>query len=294
MTAQQGVPSANGRAGGQAVPEFVVIGTICRDRVPGGYLIGGTTAYAALTARRLGCRAAIVTTGAPAEADALRAEGVAIASAPSAAPTIFENLYHGGQRLQYLRSRAADVPTDAVPSAWRAAPVVHLGPLTQEVDPALAELFPDALIGVTPQGWMRQWDAEGRVSMTEWANAPAVLERADALVFSEQDVNGDEALIDRYARMARLAVVTRGSAGCVVYTGGKTHAMPAYPAQEIEPTGAGDVFAAAFFLKYAETRDPCAAADWANCVASFAVEAPGTTGIPTLAQVQQRLAAKVR
>src|SRR6185437_4049077 len=200
-----------------------------------------TTSYAALTVQRQGFRAGIVTSGAPSEAEALRAEGIAIASGPSAAPTIFENLYHNGHRQQFLRSRADDVRAATIPAAWRDAPVVHLAPLTQEVDPALAAEFPRALIGVTPQGWMRQWDAAGRVSMTTWANAAAVLERVDALVFSEQDVNGDEALIDRYARMARLAVVTRGSAGCVVYTAGKTHALPAYPAQEVEPTGAGDV-----------------------------------------------------
>jgi sugar/nucleoside kinase (ribokinase family) len=121
-----------------------------------------------------------------------------------------------------------------------------------------------------------------------WENAAAVLAQVDALVFSEQDVNYDQGLIDRYVAMAKLAVVTRGSAGCVVHTAGTSCSLAAYPALEVEPTGAGDVFAGAFFLKYAETNDACLAADWANCVASFAVEAPGTTGIPTLEQVQER------
>ncbi|MFI5268956.1 MAG: PfkB family carbohydrate kinase, partial [Chloroflexota bacterium] len=203
---------------------------------------------------------------------------------------IFENVYHHGNRQQFLRSRAGDIAATTIPASWRQARVVHLGPLAQELDPVIAAEFPQALVGATPQGWLRGWDADGRVAAVPWENAAAVLARVDALVFSEQDVNYDQGLIDRYVAMARLAVVTRGSAGCVVYTAGTSCSLAAYPAREVEPTGAGDVFAGAFFLKYAETKDPCLAADWANCVASFAVEAPGTTGIPTLEQVQARFA----
>lgn len=285
-----GVGSVSTQAGVEPVPDYVVLGHITLDRVPGGYVVGGTTSYGALTAQRLGYRAAIVTAGAPAEAEALRQAGILIVSAPSPAPTIFENSYQGGNRQQFLRSRAENVPATAIPPTWRQAPVVHLGPLTQELDPALVGEFPGAVIGVTPQGWLRGWDAAGRVAAVPWEHVATVLARADALVFSEQDVNYDQSLIDRYVAMARLAVVTRGSAGCVVYSEGTSCTLPAFPTDEVEPTGAGDVFAAAFFLRYAEVKDPCRAADWANCVASFAVEAPGTTGIPTLEQVQERFA----
>jgi len=272
------------------VPDYVVLGHITLDRMPDCHILGGTTAYGALTAQRLGYRAAIVTAGAPTEAEQLRRAGILIASTPSAAPTIFENVYKGGGRQQYLRSRAGEVLAATIPPAWRQARVVHLGPLAQELDPAISAEFPDALIGATPQGWLRGWDANGRVGPVPWENAAAVLARVDALVFSEQDVNYDQRLIDRYVAMARLAVVTRGSIGCVVYTEGTSCTLAAYPTTEVEPTGAGDVFAAAFFLKYAVTKDPCQAADWANCVASFSVEGAGTSGIPTLERVQERFA----
>ncbi len=276
--------------GNRLAPEYVVLGHITLDRVESGHLLGGTTSYGALTARRLGYRAAIATAGAPPEAEALRAEGILISSLASDAPTIFENVYRGGERQQFLRSVAAPVTADAIPLHWRQARVVHLGPLTQELDVTIAKGFPDALVGATPQGWLRQWDSAGKVSATDWKDAEDTLSQIDALVFSEQDVSGDRALIDRYTRLARVAVLTRGSEGCVVYSDGATCSLPAFPTHEVEPTGAGDVFAAAFFLKYAETRDACASATWANCVASFAVEAPGTQGIPTLEQVRTRFA----
>jgi sugar/nucleoside kinase (ribokinase family) len=57
------------------------------------------------------------------------------------------------------------------------------------------------------------------------------------------------------------------------------------PANEVDPTGAGDVFATAFVIRLQETGDPLQAARFANITASFSVEHPGVTGVPTRAQV---------
>ena len=51
----------------------------------------------------------------------------------------------------------------AVPLNWLRAPIVLLGPLDREVDYDLAATFSGSFLGLTPQGWLRQWDAEGRV-----------------------------------------------------------------------------------------------------------------------------------
>jgi sugar/nucleoside kinase (ribokinase family) len=65
--------------------------------------------------------------------------------------------------------------------------------------------------------------------------------------------------------------------------------VPGFPAVEVDPTGAGDVFAAAFLVRLQETEDPVQAARFANAVASFCVEGPGVAGIPTREQVEERL-----
>jgi sugar/nucleoside kinase (ribokinase family) len=57
----------------------------------------------------------------------------------------------------------------------------------------------------------------------------------------------------------------------------------------MDPTGAGDVFSAAFLIRLAETGDPCEAARFANVAASFSIEAPGVSGIPTRRQVEAYL-----
>ena len=269
--------------------DFLVIGHVVQDVVPGGYAVGGTATYSSITARNLGRRPGIVTRLAPdfVWPDVLRE--VAVERVPSTCTTTFHNIYHDGHRQQFLLAVAEALQPDDVPAEWRGAPIVHLGPLARELDPRFAKLFPNALVGVTPQGWLRQWDESKRVRMRPWEEAPEILPHVDVLVLSEEDLNGDVARMDEYARLTRVAVMTRGRAGCVVFAQGEARAVAGFPASEVDPTGAGDVFAAAFFIRLQETQDPFDAARFANAVASFCVEAPGVTGIPTRTQVEARL-----
>src|SRR5262245_10222456 len=92
---------------GNASPDYVVVGHCALDLQPdGSYLPGGTVLYGALTAARLGLRAAILTAGDP---DALRqalmpfAEMFAIHILPRVGTTIFENVPTPQGRKQTLR-----------------------------------------------------------------------------------------------------------------------------------------------------------------------------------------------
>jgi sugar/nucleoside kinase (ribokinase family) len=90
--------------------------------------------------------------------------------------------------------------------------------------------------------------------------------------------------------LTRISVLTKGPKGCVVFANGIEKHVPGFPAREVDPTGAGDVFAGAFLVRLQETGDPFEAARFANATASFCVEGPGITTIPTRAQVEERLA----
>jgi 1D-myo-inositol 3-kinase len=278
----------------ETTPDFLVIGHVTQDvdpDAPAGYVIGGTASYASLAVRNLGRRVAVLTRCAalPELPDYL--SGVALRCLPADVTTTFENRYTARGREQYVRAAAPAIPADAIPESWRTVPVAHLGPVAQEVPAELAEGFaPTTLLGATPQGWLRAWGEDGRVRPAPWREAERILAGVDVLVFSLEDMRGDRDLVRRYAEMARLAVVTENRRGCVVWQGGRQERFPAFVANEVDPTGAGDVFAAAFLLRYAETRDRAVAARYANCVASFAVEGHGTSSLPTAEQVERRLA----
>lgn len=269
--------------------DFLVVGHLVQDVVPNGYAVGGTATYGAITARNLGRRPGIVTRLAPdfILPDDLR--GIEIQRVDSVHTTTFHNIYRDGHREQFLLAVADPIQPEDIPSAWRTVPIVLLGPLARELDSRFAKLFPHALVGVTPQGWLRQWDASGRVSMRLWDEAPQILPHVDVLVLSEEDLKGDKAQMHEYARLTRIAVMTQGARGCTVFANGASRQIPGFPENEVDPTGAGDVFAAAFLVRLAETQDPFQAARFANATASFCVQARGVSGIPTRAQVEARL-----
>lgn len=270
--------------------DYLVVGHLTQDLTPNGPRLGGTAAYASLTARAMGLRVGILT----ACEDCLRAvelerEGIQVVGMHADETTTFENIQTPNGRIQYLHKLAPDISISMVPEVWRNTPIVHLGPVAREVDPNLVRSFPTALIGLTPQGWMRTWDDKGRVSFGDWPESTYVLQMAGAAVISQEDVQRDERIIEDMASSIRVLAVTEGSNGARLYWNGDMRRFRPIPQIEIEPTGAGDIFAAAFFIRLQATRDPWEAARFATNLASYSVTRVGLEGIPTAEEVQSCL-----
>ncbi len=266
--------------------EYLVIGHVAHDLTPEGPRLGGTATYSALTARALGMRVGVVTARGP-ETSLVPLGGIPVVSFESPRSTTFENIYSEHGRTQYVRAQATRIDLRNVPVNWRRASIIHLGPIANEMDSILPEGFAPALLGLTPQGWMRRWSADGYVSSAEWQNAEAALKRAEAVVISREDVNGDEELIERMAHQTRVLAVTEAAAGVVLYWNGDRRRFRAPQVQEVDATGAGDVFAAAFFIRLLNTRDPWEAARFATLVASCSITRVGLDGIPTEREIEQ-------
>ncbi len=264
--------------------DYLVIGHVAHDLTPQGPRLGGTAAYSALTAQALGLRVGIVTASGP-ETSLAPLGSIPILSLASPNSTIFENIYTEQGRIQYLRAQATRLDYSSVPEVWRQASIIHLGPIANEMDAVLPDNFSPALLGLTPQGWMRQWDSECRVSRGEWLDADTALARAGAVVISREDVNGDDALIEHMAQQTRVLVVTESAAGAVLYWNGDRRRFRAPKVTEVDATGAGDVFAAAFFTRLVATHDPWEATRFATMLASCSVTRPGLEGIATEGEV---------
>lgn len=265
--------------------DYLVIGHVAHDLTPDGWRLGGTAAYSALTARALGLRVGVVT-AAGGETALAALSGISVISSASPQSTTFENSYTEHGRVQYLRAQATRLDFSSVPEIWRRASIVHVGPIANEVDSVLPKDFSPTLFGVTPQGWMRQRNEDGRVSRSDWNNAEPVLQKADAIVMSREDVNGDDELIEHMAHQTRILVVTESSAGCVLHWNGDRRRFRAPEVHEVDATGAGDVFAAAFFIRLFKTRDPWEAARFATLIASRSVTRVGLAGIPTPREIE--------
>jgi sugar/nucleoside kinase (ribokinase family) len=267
-------------------PDFLVVGHVAKDLSEEGWLLGGTAAYSALTARNLGRRAAVLTSAGADLALDQSLEGMELVSLPSPVTTTFLNVYENEGRHQYIRTVANSISMDSIPSDWRNTPIVHLGPIAGEFDEAMIDSFQASLLGLTPQGWLRQWDKGGRVSPRRWSEAARVLPRIDALFVSEEDLAGEASPLREQLDLPPLAVVTQGAQGATLYLQGRARHFPAIEAQAVDTTGAGDVFAAAFLVRLEETGDPEEATSFANVAASLSTEQAGISSVPHREQIE--------
>jgi sugar/nucleoside kinase (ribokinase family) len=268
--------------------EYLLLGHVAVDLTPSGIQLGGTVSYAALTARALGMSVGIVTSAGE-DAPLKVLDGVQIVNIPTERSTIFENVKTEHGRKQTLHHQAALIGFEHVPQVWRNAPIVHLAPIAQELDARLAGQFPASLVGVTPQGWMRGWDENGKVFATAWENSDQILGRVGGVVMSIEDINRDLEIVESMAHQTRVICLTEAEAGSVLHWNGDRRRFRAPVVEEVDATGAGDIFAAAFFVRLHQTRDPWEAARFATNLAAYSVTRVGLNGIPTREEIERCL-----
>jgi len=270
--------------------DYLAVGHVAVDITPTGKQLGGTVSFASLTARALGMRVGIVTSsGKDAPLQAL--DGIQIVNVPSEYSTTFENIKTESGRKQTLHHQAAPIQLDHIPQVWRSAPIIHLAPIAHELDASLPENFFGSFLGITPQGWMRTWGENGQVAACAWdANvSEQALRYAGAVVMSVEDVNRDLELVEEMAHHTRILCLTEAENGAVLYWNGDRRRFRPTEMEEVDATGAGDIFAAAFFVRLHFTRDPWEAARFATQLAARSVARVGLNGIPTSREIEECL-----
>lgn len=272
----------------EAIIDYLVIGHVSEDRRSGDRVLGGTVAYAGLTARALGLRTGVLT-GARPDLGLELLNSLHVERVPSEVNTSYENLNSdSGTRTQILHSRAAALQSAHLPPAWRSVPIVHLGPIADELDGTMLRELEVDLVGATPQGWMRTWDAEGRTSPSPWRFSATLRERVDAVVLSLEDLGSDPSLAESLARHFDPLVVTAAGQGADVYSERRIHHLDAVQVGPyLDATGAGDIFAAAFFVHFADRRDPVQAGGFANYLAGCSVTRLGLESVPLAAEIRR-------
>ena len=276
--------------------DILLIGHITRDVIDASletdyrqlaYRLGGTVSFAAVTALRLGRSPTIVTSAlTDVDLDELPKE-VEYYVLPASDTTTFANIYTEEGRVQYCYAQAAQITAQDIPTDFHQPQAVLLGPLVNEIEADVAALFAGKALSVAgPQGWMRRWDKTGRVYSKPWVNATDILPYLNVLTLSLEDIDYDLTRLEQFFTYVPLVVVTEYRDGSTLYRRQPTGEVieikiPPRPANEVDPTGAGDVFATAFMIRLQETDDPVEAARFANVTASFAVEHLGVSGIPS-------------
>lgn len=277
------------------MPRLLAVGHVTWDRREGDDVLGGAVTYAALTARALGWDAAALTCAGPDFEPERDLPGVRVFLHRSSATTRFQNLYGPSmERHQVLSSRADDIELLPLPEEWRSPDVLLLGPVAAEVGPGVARTFEAEVVGALAQGWLRKVDSRGNVSAREWESPGADLAGVHAVFVSQHDLARGAPPASSLLAYVPMVALTRGWEGLTLLTRTSVHEVPSLPRQEVDPTGAGDVFAAAFLVRYHEAGDPLEAAAFGACAASCAVEGVGASALGNREEVLRRLALRDR
>jgi len=266
-------------------PDYVVIGHITQDITPEGLTPGGTVLYSGLTAHAMGMKVGILS-AIKSDFELALPAGVQLHIKNSDVTSRFKNVQTSSGRMQYIYQKASDLLAADVPDAWLGAKIVHLGPVACEVDPAILGRFKNAVKCVTPQGWMRGWDADGLIFYKKWQDYQNTLSHANIASFSIEDVQYEEDVIEQIAGCIPVLAVTEAQNGARVYWNGDIRRFRAPQMEENDVTGAGDIFAAAFFTRYQQTRNPWEAARLATKLASGSIARRGLHSIPTRKEIQ--------
>lgn len=267
--------------------DYLLIGHVTADlQADQSISLGGTASFSGMTAARLGHKVGLVTSCAS-DLQLEPLSGIQKWVVPSEKSTVFRNEGLGRTRIQHLYSSATRITADHIPASWQDCQLVHFGPVAAEIDPDVVELFPNALVCLTPQGWYRQADDEGLVRHVDWPEGLALLKRADAVILSIEDLQGDENKVEDLAGICSLLVVTESRDGARVFSQGKVRYFSAPSVDMIEDTGAGDIFAACFFHRFHITRDPWESARFAVQLSARSVTRKRLASIPTLDEIEQ-------
>ncbi|MFN8318075.1 MAG: PfkB family carbohydrate kinase [Saprospiraceae bacterium] len=266
------------------------IGHVCHDKMDNGYKLGGTVSYASLFAAQLGGNTEIITSaGADFKYEQrFKDAGIKVFNFPCPSTTCFENIQTPEGRQQFLHSRAENISEGVVMSFPFTQPqIVHLGPIANEVSPALSSLFTGSTIGFSIQGWLRKWHDNGKVYT---ANQPwAMLKGIDVVFASDEDLSHDDKAVHYILAHTKNLVLTKGDKGAFIFTNNKKYYFPSYPTKVVDTTGAGDVFALCFLWSYHHDQSLSKACIFAHSAASILVEGHNINHLPTIDEINQRL-----
>ncbi len=265
---------------------YLIIGHITADLTPGGVRLGGTATFSGLTAKALNLNVGAITSYSP-DLDISPLQSLWLLNKTSAHTTTFENISYGVNRTQYLFHVAERLTKNDIPEFHYPPEIVHLGPVANEVDVDILSRFPNSLKCITPQGWMRFRSETNLIEKIKWENYQEGLRQADIAVVSIDDVQMDEDFISLMSHEIPILAVTENKKGARIYWNNDARFITAPEVKFIDDTGAGDIFAAAFFYRYFQTKDPWEAGRFAVLLASWSVTRRQLDSIPMQVEIDR-------
>jgi sugar/nucleoside kinase (ribokinase family) len=254
----------------------------------------GGGAYSCITAKKLGWNSTILTRGNDKIGKwvkKLENIGIKVLLQQDKSYTSFYNDYTSGTRVQKLLGKTSKINFDLNVTF----DAIHINPLFKEVDMQLIEKAKKTckLVSLDVQGLVRQ-EKDSFVFGKFLENRKDWLKNVDILKVGEEEAkfvseekDYESICKDLQSLGPKIVALTLGEEGSLILAKEFYH-IPAFSTNVIDPTGAGDVYAAAFLIKYFETNNVKEAGLFASATASFVIEDFGSKNIQSREKVEER------
>lgn len=212
----------------------------------------------------------------------------------------FKLIYYddqGNRSLELLgdAKKISFFPEELVDSDW-----ILFGPIFQEIDIDYVKMIKSksrAKIFVDPQGFIRR-NENGLIKHHKAHEIEEIASLSNVFKPNEVEcriLTGIDPRID-YKSSARiikswgadLVILTLAEQGSVMYDGNEFYLIPAYATEALDPTGAGDTYAAGIIYAFDNGYDYYQAGCFASSVSSIMVECCGPDFPLTQAEAEKR------
>jgi len=265
-----------------------------------GKLLGpypsGAPAIAIDQAGRMGVRAAIIAKIGDDDfgklnLDRLSADGVdvshVIRTKQNSTGTAFVTYFENGDRkfiFHFTHAACGELcPADIDEEAIRSSRFLHIMGCSITGSPTMGDAIIQAVRIARDSNVKISFDPNIRPELlngqiTDYYNE--IIDACDVLLTGKSELrilfgDPDEAVSQLLRQKDRIIVVKDGSRGTELYTRTEAFSMATYPAEEVDPTGAGDCFDATFLAMVCKGADLMTAVNYANAAGSLAVGVRG-------------------
>jgi len=271
--------------------DICCIGHITSDKVVTPktelHMAGGTAFYFSNAVCNLDVNYLLVTALADKDmnyVDDLRKKGIEVKVQPSAHTVYFENIYGENQdnRTQNVLAKADPFTMDQLGPV--SAKIFHLGPLlADDISTELIKtLAGKGRVSLDAQGYLRKVENR-KVYPVDWPDKKNALQYVDILKAdeAEMEVLTGHKEVSKGARLladwgVKEVVITNGSMGSVIFSGGAFYKIPAYPPEiVVDATGCGDTYMAGYLYQRVKGKGIQESGEFAATIASLKMESPG-------------------
>jgi len=293
---------------GSAV-EVAVIGSFSLDENIGpkgaaSNVLGGAPVYSGSTFSRLGLKAGICSTiGGDQKDKALKFcksmgidfKGLKVSGERT---LTFKNVYDEEEnRVQWCYNIPEKISKEDIPEEYLKCKAFYISPLMNEVALEVLDRIrgEDKILMLDPQGLMRRVDEEGKVRIVfDKKELEKFFQKVDIVKVGKDEAKATglsekEILKTIIDSGAKIGIVTRGKEPVKVSWEKKTFEAQTLNVKVEDPTGAGDVFGAAFLTEYLKSKNVEKAVKFANIAAGLKIRYRGPKGFPAQEDIEKLL-----